>query len=1408
MILKFQAYKLLIAVSLVFSIPVFLFQNCSNTKLELAPLSNPNRNPLDEARNSSGVVAAPGLVKSKLIAGVEVEGYEPGVWLYLTLNDQCVIDRKDEILKDKLYLADSYLADKFDFTKPLGTFKFSLMAVKTTKFISKVDIDNASRVDECVVNLIVSDSYFEIKITDNIVNGSEGAAWNDVHLDNSVLTRLSALHGNKKVNVGLSVYGITNTSGIAFSPNTEGVVWSDASGEGSYLGSLIAGPAAYGLQGAAKEVAQITPSVFSGGVMTPMSLFYSVKDLVNRGAEVIYIPQEIIPDQPTFCNTIVGQAMFYAVERGVTIVVQAGTENLLGHGPGEIVGPRDYNLWEKTRTNAPACWSRYFRGVISVGGKVLGTDTLVSNTNWGVDGIELLAPAQNVLGLNQNKKISKVDSPASGAALVTSAVSHIISFYKAKGWYYSPWLIEDILMNGSRLSGTLPLEGKTVRSQKILDFEVLTTYLSDLSTKTEKEARKAYTENPEVGQGINLGAITVGERPIKLDVFTKISDVYYKDRTQFQAVFYYASGAVKVVTDQVRWSSTDPTNFPIETNGVVYPAKTGAFTISAVDPVSGMSGNFTATAVDYDRISGQNSDLVEIFMVPVPDPRQKDSFTQIDKTHYQLKGTAMEFLLRARYANGEVRAISSWASYAMRYKDISLMTYSPAPSGFDSIRFNNGTNVFGGVDNDFYVFYRGQKFEFKIFVEPYKFLGWSWNLQPNPVIGLPTVKSGPLLKTVKQISENQHQIFKGVRYSQEIARMPLCEFANGNQDFCPGYTSYFSVLDKSKSSLMNERGFLASQTPATLGNFNLFHAIKFRGAGLDEERTFNLQVEVLDVEMTTIIESIAFDIRTPMFSNVKPSSTSKPNINQIAPMCMEIGFDLRKQNTELEIKQYYKTVPGWSVDPSVGTVTFKNGAADISSSILKMNGFAGMVVKTPINPITVEFKHVEASLTKSLNTTTVFTDDPMSSSLSGVGELAALGLPTIKALPELPPLKAADVDCSNSPDPATGFRRGDGKTPETAFLLCSYADFLTISNLPVGIKLYLKLGDNIDLKDAALFLNRFGEKTYLQGTSLHVYLDGNFYRLSNANFVDREANVNMLNVSQAKNLVFTNNSVIARTLSHTSADVENIYSYDNVFEAYYYRGISNYSSARNCFTKNKISYTDQAFSIADNTMSSFAQDDVRFVGIAGSGTYYGLGRNIAFSGSASSIVNGREIGGVAGDFCYRCYSKVAITATNASVIGGILLHATFGLGNIEIGESEANINAIGTTVVGGLIGDVSYNSLQNPEYQILGQKVFLNYGHIHIMNSSFSGNIITSGTAGGFIGEDLLFVSPYFSNSKMSGTLSGTGAKLGAYVGLMNRSCISERKSIKVRGNTVHGSLPAVGNYYGAASPLGVLVNF
>ena len=1401
-ILVKSKYAAGVGVALIFVLG--LFQNCSQVQKQSLHETSPNKSPLSPYDTKKAIFDSSS-VKQKMIGGIDVKGFDVGSYFYAYVDDQCVMNRKEQILRMPIYLTDPFLQKSFNFAKPVATFDVSLIEARLTTFISEDNLNKAIKFDDCIKSLMISDSPMTLSYDSgkDVTGESHTGYWSDAGVSTSVLSQLSALNKDTKVAIGIIVPGLNPTAGagINLHANIEGIKMGDPNGLGTYLTSLIAmRPMSGGYQGIAQSVGQIIPHPI-GASNSFIDVYESVKDLVNRGAEVILIPQEYIPDRPSYCSPVVGEMLFQAVERGVTIVVQAGTATD-GKTPGDIDGVRDFRLSKPTLTNFPACWSRYFRGVISVGAKVVGSDQFAPNSNFGPEGIEMLATGVKVVGVDQDSKFVKSDSPATSAALATAAVAHIISFYKSKSWFVSPWAMEDVLMAGSRASLTLPDSGKTVRLKRVLDFQSLVNFLTTLNSKTEQQARILATDNPEANQGIALETLASTDKPIKLDVYTKVSDVFVKDRLQFQASLYFGNGAVKVITDSAQWTSSDPVNFPVDSGGVVYPKTTGSFTLTVKDLASGLTGTYSSSSVDYNRITGQSYDnnIEQVYLIPNLISIEPDSFTRTGSNTYNLKGLQIEFKIRAKYKNGVIRSISSYATVAIAYNGIPITNYT-SNNTLDTVTLTSAVGpLFGGKEHDLFVFYMGTKYNLKLFVEPYTFLGWFWDVKFQPS-SKPGYTISPPPKSVVAVSETERKVYADVSYSP--GKEALCTYANGIVGHCYGYPAMSLLWDRSptKSSIFNDEGMKQRFSPNTVGIYNLYSELKFRGSGADETKSIDLKIEVLPLVLTNHITSMALDIRTNFVQNASPSGTHYPNQNQLTPACMALGYEIYKGNVDLGVDRYLTTIQGTSFSGDE-TVSFSSLGKSVPV-ISIVPGKMGVFLKEPVvAPLTVQMKYITAPKEASVDMNYQFTSDPMNQSLlSGASELEKLALTTIKALPPLPPLKVADLACLATTMAASGFKRGDGSITNP-ILICDYSDLVKLQSYdPISVKsymLYAEFGNNVDLTSTLPRTLGDGSRTYFKSVVRKISINGNFYRIFNADLVDREAVFVLVASDELKNLVFTANHLTSKRLSLTNGTGENIYSYDNIFEADQFTGIA--YQAKNCYSKNLITYSSQFQSIANQVLNSFSQDDVRYIGVPGGGLYSGLGSVVAYSGTSSAIVGGARISGVADIYCYKCYSKANITAANARQIGGIIAASSAGLGNIELGDSEATIISSGLGVVGGLIGTVDYATILTRDLYLNGILVRVSYGHIHIMNSSFSGSITTTGVAGGFIGEEAMFVSPIFSNSQMTGTLKGATTILGSYIGQMKSSCQSEKRLIKIKNVTVKSGLPSVGNYYGAPS--------
>lgn len=759
----FNLYKNLLSKVLVGCIGglglIFFFQNCSGLKPE-SIRKNPNVAPLGAGIKEP--LVAPNTLKNKMIGGIEVPGYEAGTWIHAFVDDQCVLNRKDIIQNSPFYFLDIPLKKYYPFDQNVGKFNLSLISFQLESFMSKTDFDISLALDACSAGSYLTSSA-PMNISFNPPDTSAGFVdtWTQMNLSENVLQMLLSINKSTKVNVGISGTGFKTDLNppLPVSANSVGLGSGKRDSLGTVLASMIATPkSGIAFRGVADGVAQLIPLTMPEGYTLPGLVFWIIKQAVNRGSEVLVMP--LWAASTDYCDPLIGQAMFYAIERGTTIVVPAGN-TVGGESQGsEFTGPRDFNLFQASKTSQVSCWARYFRGVINVASSTnnLQATEISSTSNYGHEGVELIAPGTNVTGMNDASLGVLASGTEVSAALAAGAVSHIISFYKSKGWFYSPWLVEDTLMNGSRTANNLPEIGTTVRNRKVLDFSALKDFLTVLNEGTEADSRNQVTDNPESGQSINLSSLAPGELPLKLDVYSKTSFVSVKDRSQFQAVFYYTSGAVKVVTDEVVWTSNNPNDFPVDSHGVVKPSRAGSFVITARDLSTGLSSSYSAEAVVGDIVSGTTSKLVRLEL------RDTHSPFEPMEGGYKMNALRLYPEVYAIYEDGRSRLVSDNTVYTVMLDNkvlgdsfIRMFPHIYALSSFTFFR--------GGRVHDLVLFYRGHQERIKLLAPTYDWVGWRWAIN-NERLSL--VKERP--------NDNSISLYIAVFWKNFSFKFPTCFF--------------------------------------------------------------------------------------------------------------------------------------------------------------------------------------------------------------------------------------------------------------------------------------------------------------------------------------------------------------------------------------------------------------------------------------------------------------------------------------------------------------------------------------------------------------------------------------------------------------------------------------------------------
>lgn len=1387
---KFRIYQDLafkVTIGLLVSVGMIaVFQNCSTPKQTDVSL-NPNVAPIGGSDKSP--LIAPNTVKSKLIGGVEVPGFDTGTWIHAFVDDRCVLSREAIIKQAPFYFLDPYLAQQYPFNENVGRFNISLISFQLTSFLSLRDFERSLSLDACASGSYATSSS-PTAFTYSGPNTRQGFenAWNQMGLDASILQSLQALNGSTKVNVGIAGLGFKTDLNppLPLSQNAVGMPSGVPNSAGTVLASMIATPqSSISFRGVADGVAQLTPIVVPQNRTMSQLAFWLVKQAVNRGAEVFLLPFWTADEN--FCDPLIGQAFFYAIERGTTIVLPAG--NGVGAGrppaPGEIVGPRDFSLFQPSSTAQGSCWARYFRGVINVASSTNNQSMteILSASNYGHEGVELIAPGQDVTGMGDDSRGVLMSGTEVSAALTAGAVAHIVSFYKKKGWFYSPWLVEDTLMNGSNQASNLPDTGRTVRRKKVLNFTSLKNFLTTLNSGSESDSRNQATDNPESGQSINLSSLAPGEQPIKLDVFSRMSNVFVRDRNQFQAVLYYASGALEVITDTAVWSSSDATNFPVDSSGVVRPTRPGTFTITARHPrISGLVGSYNAVAVDVDTVSGTNSRLVRL---EIENYDSRYPSVEAYQNGYKLKALQLFLNAYAVYEDGRRRKVSDNVGFSVLH-GTQTIGWSDSQSSHLITLDNFVGDLRGGEWHDLIIFYRGHKEIFRLFMPTYEWVGWRW-------------VNGPADRTaiVKERLADSIDLYLVDRWNEFAFKYPMCRFLGGERD-CRR-----NLSDTGRGSKCDFRvcGRLSTSTlpaqPAE-GSYQLNQEYRFWGTGVESVKNTSINVRLTRPQMTQYFNDGPYFMRNDGPGPYTAGVLLAQGPIQLAPLCVRINARVHERNQSLGIDgfvnyRHYDDQSDITISTPAGYSGFIGDKASLSI----------LLTVPSADPITANFSLRDSQISAQVAGPSRLLADP-ADPVFNLGEeyFGSLNLTTPRALPQLPAHPGINPNCS-LPARANGSHSGTG-TENDPFILCNWDDFSALANSTSGYldRAYAALGKDIDLTGTSFL--PVGLKNLKQ-------LDGRNHRFRNAALIDREADVFLLsNIGTVKRIVFVSNRLTGRKVSLLKAigELEDIFAFDNTLVGSQVVGVATYTGAcRRVFTRNEIRYDNTAYSVCKSstdipTYESFSRDNVTFVGVVGSSpTYGGLSSAVIASGSASTIVAGGSIAGVARAFCYKCYSEVNITASNYSFVGGIL-HALDTYGSIEVGESRAQITAVGPQSGEGYVGGIAafVGGVGKLSFLFENRHFALNkVGHTNLINSVFSGRVSGAGYLGGLFGLNVSQTDLYVTNTQMTGTVEGTGVK-GSLIGKAQGSCVSSvTPGIKTRNVSKPSSLPVIGDRRGAS---------
>ncbi len=515
--------------------------------------------------------------------------------LVAMVSEPCLKGRRSTEASAKLSFIEKYLPADF---YQLETKKYDQFPVeiRLTKDVELAHLKAVFARDECLVGLSGDVNGPITQSSEYTTDQSDIHSQIDYSSGESILAASQVTFGQHLVKVATLDSGydfMASRKGAIDSqllgsdlliPNVPGNLPQDTTGHGTALAHLMFGQAdAGGRLGLVRNEITLLPirillNLLEDGKKSPRSwadVIKGIRRAVNGGADIINMS---FSSTEEVCNPIIGQAIFYGIERGVLFSLAAGNHLTAEGMPGEFFSPREIGMLRGLeKTPNPGCWGQYFKGAVTSSAMDGGRGV---RSNFGAMGSEIVAPAHGVLSYGLNNQPVRLTGSSVSAAMVSAALSRIVSLYKTKQWTYSPYRVEDIFLNSQPMDESLK---DRARKGRRYSWSSLSSYLVAHMNKTEVERRREASDDVEAESGFRLSEIS-NQDPSRIEIFSQ-SNVYSNevDRIKFHVVAHYPNGSYQTVTAQSSLSVSDLTKAHIDSTGLLYPVKgqVGALSVSA-----------------------------------------------------------------------------------------------------------------------------------------------------------------------------------------------------------------------------------------------------------------------------------------------------------------------------------------------------------------------------------------------------------------------------------------------------------------------------------------------------------------------------------------------------------------------------------------------------------------------------------------------------------------------------------------------------------------------------------------------------------------------------------------------------------------------------------------------------------
>jgi hypothetical protein len=1360
--------------------------------------------------------------------------------LVFIVKDICLQNRKNQTEPKIHYFLDKYVQSAP--VSPIGAkFDESAIQVALQSPILLSDLHQIGQTDACVIGVTNAQQYQAQTTAQTAINyndpgfSAQQTALNQIGFANADAFFNSAI-GSTNVTVAVIDTGfdlnnedigplnsILDGSDIAGGSSRP----QDTDGHGTQVASVITaqGGNGKGIVGIASRNTTLLPIRLltsnlsaQNRTLSAQSVFSAIKLAVNAGAEVVnmsFTTSDVQGDNSSqSCDVLIGYAIYRGIEGGTFFTMAAGQWTAFDRNgnpiPGNVTAPKENGPLPVGANSSPACWGRYYKGAVSVGALQTGGNTLASFSNWGSDSIELAAPGTSIETYGLNNQLMQVSGTSISSAEVAAAAALVIAYHKKQGWPYSPWLIEDVLLNGSTKVAALAsaTDGRSVHGGRVLDLQALTTHLQALSSETQQQRLQEPSEDPETGVVFQAGNGSPAQGTLsKIDIYTDTPLVQSNgaNRAQLQVVAYYSNASFQVITEDpsVTYASSDPTKVAVQ-GGIAYPVSGALGSVSVSATYQGVTASTTISLTNLNVLTGVRANLDHIELkgasssnlafanyLDLPDSSALNNYCPLPSDGKYLSNIAgvdasntNAPVLKFPYSGVSLAMLSGFANYedgTIRFIGSLFGSSSSAMSSFTTA--GDGSTLLnddvGGSQTTLTSLYRGKKTSLTL---THALLPATSVVSPQTSV---TVLRGTQFifpieihtsgSCTAFVTSQSAMVLDAATSKAKLTIVTNPVFAfntyNSNNNFT--YAMNFSSPQPALNQLIQAHPWYLDQN-WTVGNalpagtYTINGTLVYRGSG--QPQTFNLPVLTLTLtENSPIAAVIEGDLnRMGADQNLASFSVSPASIG---PNAKYIGLRLAA-GLQLQDGTLSNASPEsftWTIlDPSGNTISsdatdpnakvwydFDPTQAGIASKgLMHFNIFSGQAGDT------YTVKATDASTGFSIQKQYTIKNAP-------IYHLSNTTAPPVPSLnnpsPTPPAVPANDGSCTQTRMSASPFAGGSGTTADP-YLICTPTQFLAMGKATKSASYQIK--QNLDFTS----MGNLSTQPLIMTQSFA--LDGGGFEIQNFTFVDQEAPVG---------------AIFSVTLAN--------------------------ASIANLTVRNPTVFAKMAGSLIGLTELG-PQVSISNV--------YVLGGTVSGGSNSDNVLNSifdTSVGGIIG----QVYGTSNVTLNNDFVIGtavqsqfkgnigGFIGKSLASSVVIQNSGSEVNIRNIGVpgsmSKIGGLIGDSEYQLKIVSSYskgQIAGATddagglVGFAFGGL-ILNSASSVEVISQGTnsgglVGSFIGNTGLDGSAIIYGSIATGRVWGGqsnagGSNAGGLVGVTEFSIIEN--------STAQGAVAGVANVAG-----------